>query len=74
MSRDEIATILERVSRWPESRQEEAARMLLSMEEQDRSTLRLSPEHEAEVRRRMADPNPETVSAAEVFERFRRGG
>jgi hypothetical protein len=52
-------------------RQEDAARVLREMEEQDSSTLRLNAEQAAEVRRRLANPSPHTILAEEVFKRFR---
>jgi hypothetical protein len=42
------------------------------MEEQDTSPLRLTEEQAAEVRRRMADPNPKTMTLAEFNERLKR--
>ena len=57
MTKDQITAVFERVRTWPEKRQEDAARVLLEMEEQDKSTLRLTDEQVAEVRRRLADPN-----------------
>jgi hypothetical protein len=42
------------------------------MEEQDKSSLRLTDEQEAEVRRRLADPNPKFLTLEEVRERFAR--
>ena len=42
------------------------------MEEQDNSTVRLSGEQAAEVRRRLADENAKTVTLAEFNERLRR--
>jgi hypothetical protein len=42
------------------------------MEEQDKSDLRLSDEQAAEVRRRLAEKNPETVTLAEFKEHLRR--
>jgi hypothetical protein len=41
------------------------------MEEHDKSELRLSDEQAAEVRRRIAEQNPNTIPAETVFERFR---
>lgn len=64
--------ILERVPTWPPERQEDAARVLREMEEQDRSRLRLSAEQVAEVRQRLANPSPRTIPAEEVFGRFRK--
>ncbi len=71
MTKDQITAVLERVRTWPQKRQEEAARLLLQMEEQDNSTLQLSDDQAAEVRRRLADPDRKTISAEDVFKRFR---
>jgi urease accessory protein UreE len=74
MTKDQITAVFERVRTWPEKRQEDAARVLLEMEEQDKSTLRLTDEQAAEVRLRLADPNRKTIPAEEVFKRFRSSG
>ena len=74
MTKDQITAVFERVRTWPEKRQEDAARVLLEMEEQDKSTLRLTDEQAAEVRRRLADPDRKTIPAEEVFKRFRSSG
>jgi hypothetical protein len=42
------------------------------MEEQDSSPLRLSDEQIAEVKRRLADPNPRFLTLDEVREHFAR--
>jgi hypothetical protein len=42
------------------------------MEQQDNNTLRLSDEQAAEVRRRLAEEEPKTVTLAEFNERLRR--
>ncbi len=46
--------------------------MVELMEEQDHSTLRLTDEQVAEVKRRLADPNPKFLTLEEVRERFAR--
>ena len=58
----------------PPERQADAAEVLTLMEEQDKSSLRLTDEQEAEVRRRLADPNPKFLTLEEVRERFARRG
>jgi predicted transcriptional regulator len=50
--------------------QEDAARVLSEMEEQDASPYRLTDEQVAEVKRRLADPNPKFLTLEEVRERF----
>jgi len=71
MTRDQVKEILDRVLSWPPERQEQAARVLAEMEAQDESRLSLTDEQVAEVKRRLADPNPKAIPAEEVFERFR---
>ena len=48
MNENQIAAIIERVRQWPRERQEEAAQMLLLIEEHDGSPFRLS--HSCEIR------------------------
>ena len=64
-------TVLDRVLTWPPERQEDAVRMLTAMEEQDHSTLRLSDEQAAEVRRRLNEKNPKVLTHAEFNKRIR---
>jgi hypothetical protein len=70
MTRDQVKAILDRVLSWPPERQADVVQVVELMEEQDKSPLRLSDEQAAEVRRRLADPNPNTIPAEEVFKRF----
>ena len=72
MTRVQVKEILDRVSTWAPERQEDAARVLREMEQQDKAALRLSVEQAAEVRRRVANPSPDTIPAEEVFKRLRR--
>ena len=69
-----LKEILERVETWPEDRQEDAARVLIEMEEQDAIGYSLTDEQVAEVERRRANPNRKFVTIDEVRERlaFRR--
>jgi hypothetical protein len=71
VTKSQVKEILDRVLTWPPERQEDAARVLREMEQQDSSTLRLSADQVAEVRRRLANPSAETIPADEVFKRFR---
>ena len=71
MTSAQVKEILDRVLTWPPERQEDAAHVLTEMERQDSSTLRLSAEQVAELRRRLANPSPDTIPADEVFKRFR---
>jgi hypothetical protein len=72
MTKNHVKEILDRVLTWPPERQADVVQVLELMEEQDNSTLRLSDEQVAEVRRRLADENAKTVTLAEFNERLRR--
>jgi hypothetical protein len=74
MKKEQVKEILDRVLTWPPERQADAAQVLTLMEEQDKSLLRLTDEQVAEVRRRLADPNPKFLTLDEVRERFARRG
>jgi len=65
-----LKEILERVETWPEDRQEDAARVLIEMEEQDAIGYSLTDEQVAEVERRRANPNRKFLTIDEVRERF----
>ena len=65
MTREQVKEILDRVLTWPPQRQEDAARVLNEMEQQDQSTLRLTDQQADEVRRRLAHPSEE------IFRRLR---
>ncbi len=70
MTKDQVKKVLDRVLTWPQSRQEDAARILSEMEQQDTSPYRLTDEQVAEVKRRLADQNPKFLTLEEVRERF----
>jgi hypothetical protein len=72
MTRDQVKEILDRVLSWPPERQAEVAHVVELMEEQNSSTLRLSDEQLAEVRRRRSEKNPKTITLAELNARLRR--
>ena len=74
MTKEQVKAILDRVLTWPPERQEDVARILLHMEEQDNSPARLTEEQAEEVRRRMTEPYPKTVPIEDVFKRYRRPG
>jgi hypothetical protein len=67
----EIEELLGRVLAWPAERQADVARVVELMEQGGGTDLRLSDEQAAEVRRRMASPQDQNISAEEVFSRFR---
>jgi len=71
MSRDPVEKVLERVKRWPPERQADLAHIAELMEEQDKSPVRLSDQQAAEVRRRIADPDPQTITLAEFSRRLK---
>ena len=70
MTRDQVKEILDRVLTWLADRQEDVARMVELMEEQDGSELRLSDQQAAEVRRRLADPCEDNIAAEKVLPAF----
>jgi hypothetical protein len=74
MTKDQVKAVLDRVLTWPLERQEDVAEFLMSVEAQDKSDYRLSDAQLAELRRRRAEANPETLSLAEFDERLRRFG
>jgi hypothetical protein len=74
MTKEQVKQILDRVLTWPPERQADVAHMVELMEEQDNSTLRLSDEQLAEVRRRRAKKNPKYVPLAEARKRFHNRG
>ena len=61
---------IEQAKRLPSERQDEVGEILLSLIEQDESRIRLSPEQQAEVRRRLATP-PAPVPPEEMKTFFR---
>ena len=72
MTKEQVKAVLDRVLSWPPERQEEAARVLTQMEEQDASPYQLTDEQLAEVKRRLADPTAKFLTLEEVRERFAR--
>jgi hypothetical protein len=72
MTKEQVKAILDRVLTWPPDRQADVAHVVELMEEQDNSTLQLSDEQLAEVRRRRAEEKPRRVTLAEFNERLRR--
>ncbi len=74
MTRNQVKEILDRVLTWPAERQADIVHIVEYIEEQDRSDLQLTAEQAAEVRRRLADPNRETIPAGDVFKAFRARG
>jgi hypothetical protein len=71
VTKEQVKAILGRVLSWPPARQADVAHMVELMEEQDKSTLRLTAEQAAEVRRRLANPASKRIPAEEVFKQLR---
>ena len=72
MTSREVKEVLDRVLTWPKERQKDAATILKSMEQQDKSPLRLTAEQAAEVRRRLREKNPKTITLAEFNKYFHK--
>jgi hypothetical protein len=70
MTKDQVKAVLDRVLTWPSDRQEDAARVLTEMEQQDASSYTLTDEQVAEVKRRLADRDPKFLTLEEVRSRF----
>ena len=71
MTKEQVKDILDRVLTWPPERQADVAQVVALMEEQDKSDLHLTDAQAAEVRRRIANPSQNPISAEDVFRRFR---
>jgi hypothetical protein len=72
MTREQVKELLDRVLSWPPERQADLAEVARIMEQQDKSTLRLSEEQAAEVRRRLAETTPKTLTLADLNAHLRR--
>ena len=72
MSKEQVKAIIKRVLKWPEERQEDAAKVLMLMESQNESAYQLTDEQVAEVRRRRADPNARRLTLEEFKERLQQ--
>jgi len=72
MTREQVKELLDRVLTWPPERQADLAEVARIMEQQDKSTLRLTEEQAAEVRRRLAETNTKTLTLAELNAHLRR--
>jgi hypothetical protein len=70
MTTKALKEAIDRVQHWPEERQDDAAKMLLEGEAQDASGCQLREEQVAEVKRRIADPNPKFLTLADVQARL----
>ena len=70
MTKQEIESVLERVKTWPRSRQEDAARTLLRMEEQGTIYV-LSPEDEEAIDEAEASGLASDDEVRAFFDRYR---
>jgi hypothetical protein len=74
MTKEQVKEVLDRVLSWSPQRQEEAAELLKLIEQHDSSPMGLSEEQAAELRERLAEENPATISLTELDQRLRRLG
>lgn len=65
-----LEEVLQRVESWPEDRQEDAANLLIEMEQQDGYSIGLTDSQLREVERRLAKPNKTFVTLAEARKQF----
>ena len=72
MTKNQVKEVLDRVLTWSPDRQADVVQVVELMESQDKSTLQLSEEQAAEVRQRLAEQNPKSVTLNEFDERLRR--
>jgi hypothetical protein len=72
MTREQIRSVLDRVLTWPPERQDDIVRAITTIEEQDTSSFTLTDEQVAEVRRRRAEKDPETLTLEEFEQRRNR--
>jgi predicted transcriptional regulator len=77
MDKAPIDSILDRVRTWPQERQEDAAHILLAMEDQETGIYRLRDEERAEIRAALDEIERGEVASDEevaaVFNRHRNG-
>jgi predicted transcriptional regulator len=75
MTRDQIKEIFERVRTWPLDRQQDAAEMLLRMEQQGTGVYELSEEEEAEIKLALEEAERGEFATDEemkaLFDRYR---
>ena len=65
-----LKEVLERVQTWPEDRQDDAANLLIEMEQQDAHSIVLSDFQVQQVQRRLSKPNKKFVTLAEARRRL----
>ena len=76
MTRNEIDAIFDRVRTWPEERQEDAARMLMALEENGSAVYRLDDDERADIEAAIREDDQEEIASDEdveaVFNRLTR--
>jgi hypothetical protein len=72
MTKAQVKEILDRVLTWPHERQADLAEVARIMEQQDKSTLQLTEKQAEEVRRRLAETHPKTLTLAELNAHLKR--
>jgi predicted transcriptional regulator len=76
MTKEQIEAVFDRVRTWPVERQEDAAEMLLMMEEQGVAPYELSEEERVEIEAALAEADRGEFATDEeveaVFNRYRR--
>jgi predicted transcriptional regulator len=76
MTKEQIEAVFDRVRTWPLERQEDAAEMLLMMEEQGVAPYQLSEEERVEIEAALAEADRGEFATDEeveaVFNRYRR--
>jgi predicted transcriptional regulator len=75
MTKDQIEAVFKRVKTWPIERQQDAAEMLLRMEEQGTDICELSEEEETEIKLALAEAERGEFATDEemkaLFDRYR---
>jgi hypothetical protein len=65
-----LKDVLERIETWPADRQEDAARVLIEMEEQDAGQVSISDSQLEEVKRRRATPQRKFLTVEQARNHF----
>jgi hypothetical protein len=71
MTKQQVKEILDRVLTWPPERQADLAKVAAIMEAQDKSGLSLNEDQAAEVKRRLAQDDANTITLAELNQHLR---
>ena len=72
MTKEQVKNALDRVLAWPPERQADIVHIVELMEQQDTIGLQLSEGQAADVRRRLAEENPKSLTLAEFNDRLRQ--